>query len=262
MFTAATNYTFVSCTLTIWCTYFGVNFYIFAFASRALRLRHLFRVNQNKLKWFKEMRGSRSKLVLSSMRSKRSTSAAGFGHSQSQNASQTGSQGVVSFGGTDDYDIFAGPPVDGVVATGLVPVVESDVHGAITPIAAAPSIAQSAPAGTAVPGAAVPPVSEENRWDDMASWEERWRGNLLALLLIVCAIWCTVVTCLSPAYSVDSTFCFEVGWEMYPFYVVMAVWCFVGCPFLVWILWRSDDTYGIKRDLAITGIATPVSSIM
>ncbi|KAJ3036028.1 hypothetical protein HDV00_003121 [Rhizophlyctis rosea] len=218
----------VPCWVLFWSGHIGNSLYIFSFATRAIRLRHLFRINQLKLKI--ELQGSGSGSLDTFGRGKvakreKEVAGAGFyGGDGSQAGSVVGSI-LSSVGGSD-----------------------ARMMGSIVSV------------GTDVP---VIRGKKGRQWKDVEVHIMALTG-----VMLVIGSWCAVVTARSPFFSIHPTSYYcplfvnnKIVWEFWPNMVVSVGWGLIICPVLVWLFWKANDTHGIRRDLMILGFVTPFVTI-
>ncbi|KAJ3054199.1 hypothetical protein HK097_002422 [Rhizophlyctis rosea] len=202
----------------LWTGQIGYSLYVFSFAARALRLRHLFRVNQAKLHI--DLQGS---------------------------------------GNSIDKGFRRMNAGDGIINSSK-PSASAIMEEAMDPGAASMLGAQSMPVSSSTLGT--------RRLKRRGLSEAQIHYWTFIIVMVIVAAWCTYVQAKSEQYSVEpaSYYCPQIEngrlrWEHWPFMVVSTAWSFIACPLFVWLLWKANDTYGIRRDMIVTSIATPFFTI-
>ncbi|KAJ3183903.1 hypothetical protein HDU87_006021 [Geranomyces variabilis] len=95
--------------------------------------------------------------------------------------------------------------------------------------------------------------------------EEPTRRLLLILFIVtlIVLVYVGVVLTSSTQYSPSpmSFTCKIASWEMTPVLIAFGGFLMIGCPVLCWWLWNYNDTYGIRRDLIVFGMAGTIVGI-
>ncbi|KAJ3160842.1 hypothetical protein HDU86_008202 [Geranomyces michiganensis] len=98
-----------------------------------------------------------------------------------------------------------------------------------------------------------------------APLEEPTRRLLLILFIVTIIVlaYVGVVLASSTQYSPApiSYQCNVASWEMAPVLIAFGAFLMIGCPALCWWLWAYNDTYGIRRDLIVFGMAGTIVGI-
>ncbi|KAI8589433.1 hypothetical protein BDZ88DRAFT_147366 [Geranomyces variabilis] len=98
-----------------------------------------------------------------------------------------------------------------------------------------------------------------------APLEEPTRRLLLILFIVTLVVlaYVGVVLSSSTQYSPSpmSFTCKIASWEMTPVLIAFGGFLMIGCPVLCWWLWNYNDTYGIRRDLIVFGMAGTIVGI-